>query len=54
MVKVPVIWIGALAPLRMIPLYGTAPTQEWHKVQSNDSFEVGLGEKANSVKAMYV
>ena len=53
-VKVPVIWIGSMAPLRMIPLYGTAPTQEWHKVQSNDSLEVGFAEKANSVKAMYV
>jgi hypothetical protein len=53
-VKVPVIWIGTLAPLRMIPLYGTAPTQEWHKAQSNDSLEVGLAEKANSAKAMYV
>ena len=53
-VQVPVIWIGALAPLRMIPLYGTAPTQEWHKVQSNDSLVVALAEKANSAKAMYV
>jgi hypothetical protein len=53
-VKVPVIWIGKLAPLRMIPLYGTAPTQEWHKAQSNDSLEVGLAENANSPKAMHV
>lgn len=29
-------------------------TQEWHKVQSNDSFDVGFAEKANSAKAMYV
>ena len=53
-VKVSVIWIGTLAPVRMIPLYGTAPTKEWHKAQSNDSLEVGLFEKANSAKAMYV
>ena len=52
-VKVPVIWIGTLAPLRMIPLYGTAPTHEWHKEQSNYLLEVGLAEK-NSAKARYV
>ena len=45
-VKVPIIWIGSMAPLRMIPLYGTVPTQEWHKVQSNDPHEVGFAKKS--------
>jgi hypothetical protein len=53
-VKVPVIWLGTLAPLRMIPLYGTAPAQEWHKAQTIDSLQVGLAEKANSAKAINV
>lgn len=45
-VKVPVIWIGSMAPLKMIPLYGTAPSQEWHKAHGNDSLEAAVAENA--------
>ena len=53
-VKVPVIWIGAMAPLRVIPLYGTAPSKVWHREDLNRRQEVDSVEKVNFAKASHV
>ena len=53
-VQVPVIWIGSLAPLRRIPLYGTAPTQVWHQLESNAPRREKSSENEQLSKAMHV
>jgi hypothetical protein len=53
-VKVPVLWIGAMAPLRVIPLYGIAPTRVWHREDLNRQQEVDSVEKVNFAKASHV
>jgi hypothetical protein len=44
-INVPVIWFGSMAPLRMIPLYGTAPPQVWHQAEHS------RGQEINAMRA---
>ena len=53
-VKVPVIWIGAMPPLRTIPLYGTAPAQIWFQKGNMGVQEVAAPMKVIPAKAIYV
>lgn len=53
-IKVPVIWIGSMAPLRTIPLYGTAPTEVWHHAANSRGQDVRVAAKLHKEKVSYV